>query len=386
MLKICHICPDEKFIDIAINIFSMLNAKSEYYTVLKYNSYNSIKNLNVKNYTDLTSLVNYINQNNFDFVILHSLYCLEHKYKLLKLKPKIIGITWGYDIYSDKNDILKMAVDMDLFKPLTRHYANIMNNNLLYKIGFPFKWLYNKILRKQWQYDMVLNKVSYLSTILPNEFELIASKFPQLKMFPFEYMDPKANILFNFNTQINKNILIGHCILPTNNHIDILNTLDERKIKCNAYIPLAYPNGKFEQFDSEKYKNKIKKFCKNLKYITPIFIEKYMDKYDYFKLIDNCSCAIFGQLRQEATGNINHMLYTGKKIFMYKDSINYQYYSKNAKIFTIENDLNSDIFNNYLEYDQQKYNYDFIHEKENYQNYINLLNHYLLKESTAKDR
>lgn len=376
MLKICHICPDEKFIDIAIDIFSHLDTKSEYYTVLKYNKPTCIKSSAVKNYTNLSDLVNYINQNNFDFVILHSLYCLEHKYKLLKLNPKIIGISWGYDIYSDKNDILKMAVDMDLFKPLTRRYANIMNNNLLYKIGLPFKWLYNKILRKQWQYDTVLNKISYLSTILPNEFELVANKFSQLKIFPFEYMDPKANIPFKFNTKLNRNILVGHCTLPTNNHIDILNTLEQRKIKCNAYIPLAYPSGKFEQFDSEKYKNKIKKFCESLKYVNPIFIEKYIDKYEYFKLIDNCSCAIFGQLRQEATANINHMLYTGKKIFMYKDSINYQYYSKYAKIFNIETDLNSNIFNNYLELEYQNKNYNFIHEKENYQKYIENLNNF----------
>lgn len=376
MLKICHICPDEKFIDLAIDIFSRLDIKSEFYTNLKNNEYHCIKNTNVKNYKNLTDLVNYINQNNFDFVILHSLYCLEHKYKLLKLKPKIIGISWGYDIYSDKNDILKMAVDMDLFKPLTRCYANIMDNNLLYKILYPFKLLYNKILRKQWQYDKLLNKITCISTVLPNEFELINKKFSHLKFFPFDYMDPNANIPFIPNNILNNNILVGHCLLPTNNHIDILNTLEQRKIKCNAYIPIAYPNGKFEQFNSEKYKNKIKEFCKSLKYVTPIFLENYIGKYEYFKIIDNCSCAIFGQLRQEAIGNINHMLYTGKKIFMYKDSINYQYYSKYAKIFNIETDLNSNIFNNCLELEYQNKNYNFIHEKENYQNYINKLNDY----------
>lgn len=370
MLKICHLCPDEKFIDLAIDIFSHLNIKSEFFTNLKYDKYNCIKNTEVKNCRNLTDLINYINDNEFDFVIFHSLYFLEHKYKLLKLRPKIIGITWGYDIYSDKNDILKMAVDIDLFMPLTRQYANVMNNNLLYKVKYPFKWLYNKILRKQWQYDSFLNKISYISTVLPNEFELVSKKFQNVKPFPFDYMDPKANIQFVPNESLNNNILVGHCLLPTNNHIDILNILEERKIKCNAYIPLAYPNGKFEQFDSEKYKNKIKEFCKTLKYVNPIFIENYIGKYEYFKIIDNCSCAIFGQLRQEAIGNINHMLFTGKKIFL--DGINYQYYSKHTDIFNID-DLNPNIFDNVLDIKSQERNYNFIHRKENYQDYINNL-------------
>ena len=133
---------------------------------------------------------------------------------------------------------------------------------------------------------------------------------------------------------------------------------------------MAYPNGKFEQFDSEKYKNKIKEFCKTLKYVNPIFIENYIGKYEYFKIIDNCSCAIFGQLRQEAIGNINHMLFTGKKIFL--DGINYQYYSKHTDIFNID-DLNPNIFDNVLDIKSQERNYNFIHQKENYQDYINNL-------------
>lgn len=377
MIKICHICPDEKFIDIAINIFSRLhNVSSEFCTVLNYGQPKQIK-AKVNNFKSTGELVDHINNSGFDYVVMHSLYCMEHKYKLLKIKPKIIGISWGYDIYSDRNDILKMALGMDLFMPLTRKYTK-NSDGLKCGIIRILQKIYSKLLRKQWQYDSLLNKISYFSTVLPDEFPEIQKRFQHLKYFPFDYMDPKARIPFKKNTETNQNILVGHCLLPSNNHFDILDLLERRKITCNAYIPIAYPNGNYEQFDSEYYKKKLKEFCSGLKYVKPIFLEGFIDKYEYFKIIDRCSCAIFGQIRQEATGNINHLLYTGKKIFMYKDSLNYQYYSKYTKIFTIENDLNSDIFNGVLAKKYQAQNYNFIHKKEDYQKYIDNLNKFFI--------
>lgn len=373
MIKICHICPDEKFIDIAINIFLQLhNVSSEFCTVLNYNPPKQIK-AKVNNFKSTGDLVDYINNSGFDYVVMHSLYCMEHKYKLLKIKPEIIGISWGYDIYSDRNDIIKMALDMDLFMPLTRKYTK-NRDGLKCGITRILRKIYCKLLRKQWQYDSLLNKVSYLSTVLPDEFPEIQKRFPHLKYIPFDYMDPNARIPFRENTETNQNILVGHCLLPTNNHFDILDLMERRKITCNAYIPIAYPNGNYEQFDSEYYKKKLKEFCSGLKYVKPIFLEGFIDKYEYFKIIDRCSCAIFGQFRQEAIGNINHMLYTGKKIFLWSDGMNWRYYSKHAKVFSITDDLYNSVFDSVLESKIQKRNWKFIYEKEKYFDYIKQLN------------
>lgn len=372
-MKIAHLCPDEKFIDIAIDIFSNItNVKSDFY-VATDNIVNLVKNKNIQIVDKSINTINKINEQSYDYVIIHSLYFFSQKL-LFQLKPKIIAITWGYDIESDYADFIKMPINLNLFNPYTRTAISARPfNEKFYNF---LMTLHCKIYNWQKAYNKLLKKISYMSTVLPNEFNVIKEKYSNLQYFPFDYMDPKANIKFNFNTKINNNILVGHSLLPTNNHIDILNTLEERKIECNAYIPLAYPNGSFERFNSEFYKNEVKNFCNNLKYVHPIFLENYIDKYEYFKIIDNCSCAIFGQLRQEAVGNINHLLYTGKKIFMYKDGLNYQYYSKHTKIFTIDTELTFDIFDNNLEYEYQQRNYNFIHEKENYQKYIENLNNF----------
>ena len=369
-MKIAHLCPDEKFIDIAIDIFShMENIKSDFY-IATDNPVNFIKSKNIQIVSKTKETIKKLNEQSYDYIIIHSLYFFPQNL-LLKLKAKLIAITWGYDIESDCKDLIKMPINLELFKYYTRNAISVKPFNEKFHNFLMF--LHCKIHNWQNAYYKLFKRLSYISTVLPNEYDLIHKTYPDIKYFYFDYMDANANIPFVASTKINNNILVGHCTLPTNNHIDILNTLEKRKVKCNAYIPLAYPNGSFEQFNSVFYKNEVKNFCKNLQYVNPIFLDTYIDKYEYFKIIDNCSCAVFGQLRQEATGNINHMLYTGKKIFMYKDGLNYQYYSRHAKVFTIDDDLNNTIFDSVLETDIQYQNWKFIHDKENYSLFLNKL-------------
>lgn len=371
MLTVAHLCPDEKFIDIAINIFSDIEVESTFYIATDTDSINFVKNKNVIKCDKTIKTIELINLKNYDYIIIHSLYFFPQKL-LNNLNSKIILITWGYDIESDKTDYIKMPITLNLFKEHTR--KAIADRPLKDKLNRIYNLCHSKIFNWSKYYYKVFNKISYASTVLPNEFDLLKVKNNKLNYFPFDYMDKKANIEFVENIVTNNNVLIGHSLLPTNNHIDILNYLESKKIKCNAYIPLAYPNGNFEQFNSESYKNKIIEYSKNLNFVKCNFLTDFIDKYEYFKIIDSCSVAIFGQLRQEAVGNINHMLYTGKKIFMYKEGINYQYYSKYTKIFDIESELNAGIFDSPLELVYQLQNYIFIHEKENYIDYINNLN------------
>jgi hypothetical protein len=56
-----------------------------------------------------------------------------------------------------------------------------------------------------------------------------------------------------------------------------------------------------------------------------------------------CPFAIYGRFRQQAAGNILQMLKDGVKVFLYKNSINYEYYSSRGyKVFTIDDDLNEE--------------------------------------------
>ena len=155
---------------------------------------------------------------------------------------------------------------------------------------------------------------------------------------------------------------------PNNNHIDLLSILENKRIKCTAYIPISYPN------NQEKYKEHLKSFVQKLRFVSVRFLENFIPREEYFKIIDECSVAIFGHIRQQAVGNIFRMLYTGKKILMYKDSVGYNYFKQhNVKIFNIEDDLHQDFFEKTLDIESQKANYTFVLNDENFETYIKSL-------------
>jgi hypothetical protein len=126
MKKIIHIVRDDKFIDSAINIFSHFSFFNQRYlwprqhiTIQWINQIEKIEIINTEK-----ELVNIIN-GNADLVILHSLV-IEPRY-LLDINPeiKLIWISWGYDIYSDKSIFTgRKLLPMDLYKPYTRKYVN----------------------------------------------------------------------------------------------------------------------------------------------------------------------------------------------------------------------------------------------------------------------
>ena len=62
-----------------------------------------------------------------------------------------------------------------------------------------------------------------------------------------------------------------------------------------------------------------------------------MPRDEYFKLIDNCSYAVFGVMRQQAMGNIYHCLCQGVKVFLYRDSLVYRFLKEwGYVVFAIE--------------------------------------------------
>ena len=84
--------------------------------------------------------------------------------------------------------------------------------------------------------------------------------------------------------------------------------------------------------------------------------------------------AIFGNIRQEAIGNITKSLSRGVKVFLWKDSIAYKQFVKDGfYIYTIDNDLNEEALKVPLSYEAALHNMSLINKfktEENYYNYI----------------
>lgn len=365
-MRIVHISLDEKFIDCAIEQFSDLHGvESEFCVCAPGDKAKLVKSPDIKIFHTSEQIVNYANGNHFDYAVLHSL-CLSPRI-LSKLQMPILWSSWGYDIYSDKKNAKRRPVVLDLFKPLTRKALGPQQRTFkekikyaLLKVGYKSSW--------QKHHNAFLKKISYLSVVLPEEFEMVKKKFNQLQFYPFQYID-KDNGEFNHNFHTStKSILLGNSLDPANNHIDILQSLENLKVNCKVYIPISYPDV------PGPYKKRLKEFAEHLQYVTPIFLEDFIPKKKYFSIINECSIAIFGHIRQQAVGNITYMLCTGKKVFLYSNSISYKHYNDiGAKIFSIEKDLDANIFDNVLDKAIQNKNREIICSEEKYDIYISQL-------------
>lgn len=367
MLKIINLAENNKFIDFAINQFNQLdNIDVSFYILQKSFNPNFISNKNIIYFTNEKKLIETINKENPDYVILHSFYFM-HLKQLYKIKSKIIACSWGYDIYSDSNNKytqLTKILETKLYKDETVKLLN--DTSITYKLSCLFRKVKHFFTREQYWYNKLVNKFEYFSTILPYEFDLLKEKLPNIKYFPFKYINPADNqIEFKENTLKEHVILIGNSADPSNNHGNILKILEERKVKCTAYIPFSYP------YDVDLYKNNLKKYTETFKYVTCIFLEDYMSRDKYFDILNKCSCAIYGFTEQQAIGNIYQMFRTGKKVFFFKDSKMYNYFTfQKLNIFNIENDLKYNIFKNCLDKSKQLENFNFVMSDENYGLYI----------------
>jgi hypothetical protein len=170
-----------------------------------------------------------------------------------------------------------------------------------------------------------------------------------------EFYFPQCYSLFQINDGLIKiddgNVLFGNSQSPTNNHLDVWESIkpylpEKRKV----FIPINY-------LGNQKYAGEISRRIKSDKHEL-CFLKDFMPRDDYFRMIDHCSYAVFGVIRQQAMGNIFNCISFGMKVFLYRDSLVYCYL-KNAgfAVFAIE-DIDSCSFNRALTKSEIEQNVD----------------------------
>ena len=316
-------------------------------------------------------MLSVINMRNCDVVMLHSLFL---PYNIvLQIKKTIIWSTWGNDIYCDTDDPLKKIFSMDLYKPQTRlllqkaHHSDY-KNRILFAL-----WKMLLLRRKrQKEYIEIAQKTAFFSTVLPTEFQSIKEKYSQARYCPFHYYDPRPKgytppplVTSQF---ISNRVLLGNSNDPTNNHYDILEKLNSLGMPLEIIVPFSYPN------NCPAYNSLLTKKVTCFKNLKIRFIKDFLDANEYYRLVDSCSVAFFGHLRQQAVGNISVCLNTGKKVFLYEDSICYSHFRNlGCTLYSIDKDLNNDAFANSLPRNVQEMNRELLLKQKDYDEFIKKL-------------
>lgn len=344
MLKFVHFVIDDKFIPDSIKCFE--NAKLVdnifYYVTTKSDKLAFLDSNKVKVISpDLAREI--IVDDNIDVICLHSLYSLP-----LSLIPiigkniKVIWYAWGFDLYSNPAPTGPLIDIGEKVMPLTKSVLEKAEwkNNILRK----GKKILKKILHKDntISYDTVLSalaRIDYFSGVFENEFDMLTASQPSFRAqkVVHNYIHPQEFCIDDINEPVKltgHNILLGNSAAYHNNHIDMMSEIKEHvDLSVKIIAPLSYqiiPSyvEKVIEYGKETFNDRF----------SPL--EGYLPFDEYTKIMNSCDSIILGQKQQAATCNCLTALWNGLKLFLPKDSMNYQYYSKLGFIvFSVENDF-----------------------------------------------
>lgn len=341
---ILHIVPDDKFIDMAYNIFEKASPNNnEFMVVTKQKEFKYIKTTPITKISALTiisksfakSLVKY------EFVVLHWLDST--KILLISNSPKnvkFIWIGWGGDYY------------LYLNKPLMLEKTKKIKNNILKNtVTLSFKQKIKNYIKDKFLFkniETIFNRINYFAPVLYEDFLLVKKQFKNFKprYLDWNYGTLEDDLIKEDLTISGKNILLGNSATFENNHIEAIDllsklNLENRKVIC----PLSY--------GEKEYGNKIIEYGKSKLNSKFEALVDFMPIEQYNRTISSCSVVVMNHLRQQALGNIVIMMYFGAKIFLNKENPIYEFFKNNgAVVFSMEELSNENINKDLTKYEK----------------------------------
>ncbi len=313
---IVHLFGDEIFVNTTIEILQKNNSKINKYIVLS--------NAKKLKHVSLTNNVLILNNSpykiDFDLIfkdckllVIH--YLTPTKLYILKNKPsniKVLWSIWGADAYDHFQN-------KDIFEPLTlavykQNKFEYLKSSILYKIYHFLKYRVKTIKSEL----HLLKEIDFISTVLPNEFEIIKKEFDlNAKYIDFNYPVNKFSD-DDLSIDLGNSILLGNSATLSNNHFDAFKII--KSIKKKIICPLSYGALGYKAYRKKVIIQGNDLFKENFQ-----ALENFLSRKDYEKILTSCNTMIMYHIRQQALGNIFMALYFGLRVFLNKKSVTYKY-------------------------------------------------------------
>ena len=209
-----------------------------------------------------------------------------------------------------------------------------------YKINnLDWKWKLGEFFRRP-----VIKNMGYLITYIEGDIDL-AKKWYGATGTYCECLAYTSNLYKDYNPiEENRevlNIQLGNSASPENHHLEALNKLLPYKAhNICIYVPLSYGSKKYAKEIIEKgtelFGNKIK------------FLTEMMPFDEYLIFLGAIDIAIFNHKRQQAMGNTISLLGLGKKVYLRKDTAQWNFFQKkniatyDINEFSLLNDMDNE--------------------------------------------
>ncbi|MFI3296587.1 MAG: TDP-N-acetylfucosamine:lipid II N-acetylfucosaminyltransferase [bacterium] len=345
---ILHIIKDDKFFDLVLPKFDLVDNYNNVYLLYVKNKeyqYKYIKNIDrVTMVNDWQDVCEMLSSNAVYAIYFHSLDNNKYKWlELINIETIVICWFWGFELYS--TSVRKGLIELNCFKPITKRDFFIRYRGFRLLLKDIINAIIFKATREYNKRISMLNRIDYIQTVLSTEYDLLnknnllQGKYLKMPQFSKRYNTIPASKV------ISGDILLGNSATPTNNHLDVLEALKKVPIQADRQVilPLNYGNGLYLKF----LKNRLKGYNNH----NILMLDEFLPLVEYEKLMQRCTHAIFGHIRQQAMGNISFCIKNGIKIFLYKDSLAYRHLKEKLGciIYSIENDLSVEELNKPLE-------------------------------------
>ena len=326
MLVILHIAPDDKFVDGAIASFERAAPNRNYLCVI---TEKDLPAFVTKSRVDMLIRPRAFSAHQWkhqikkaDFIVLHSLTGPGIQVAMEASSP-VAWLGYGVDYYRLLGDYptayllqhtrqLRASLVKSVTKrPVLREATNCIK--LLLSITG---------IRKTYQLtvrQLLQDKITHFAPVLEPEYAIVSRSlnlpnFPEYIKFKFGVFGRDMPKLSDMSI-IGNSILLGNSATYTNNHLDAM-MLMMGKVRLNGrqiISPLSYGDPVYRAAIAERGSAMFGASFRALPNFMPLN--------EYRVVLRSASVAIMNHMRQQAIGNVIHMLFIGAQVFLREESV-----------------------------------------------------------------
>lgn len=354
-----HLCMDHNFVTESRRVFEEYYPGQNTFVVYKQTpELTMIKNpegfiiLNLDEESNYKKIYDICREKGVDRIVMHGVlgYMLPLlKYLQARMDFRLYWIFWGYELYE------ALVYERD-YPAIDDHFSPF--HKLYYFIPNPVSRFLRKTARRYRapKFIEIFSMVDYFCFWCENDYRLLKENFKtDAKFHFFSYganrRGAEPSDMFELRERELKTVMIDHQASVYGNHRTVFKALKniDRTNSLKKITPLSYGH--------PMIRDRVLAVGRNMfgKQFDPVL--DYMPKEKYYEMLDSVDVAIFGQRRQEASGNIIQLLKNGVKVFLRNDNNLLQYYrEKGYIIYSFEDDLKDMASLQPLRLDQQQHN------------------------------
>lgn len=145
-------------------------------------------------------------------------------------------------------------------------------------------------------------------------------------------------------------VIVGNSATATNQHMQVIDFLSQYRTEDVQFlVPLSYGNE-----DYEVYAEKVIAYGKEKLGDAFVPLTGFMDKEQYYKMLNDCSVGIFNHNRQQALGNIYALLTAGAKVYIRSDTVMWEQMKRDHLILHDVEEIQKESFDQFIRREQEE--------------------------------